>query len=117
MSNSDNYLNISKEPKLGDSTQEFSTPSINSAFQNEDINRLYTNSPEKVSRTNLILDIIRKNPGISAYQVCKQVQCSYTEILRVVRDLEYVGLIQTKVMLVLGRANKRLYANSLEVNK
>jgi hypothetical protein len=117
MTKTNDFINISEKPITGDLNQEVQPLTPSSSFQEDDITRLYTNSPEKVSRTNQVLDIIRNNPGISAYQVKKQVLCSYTEILRIVRDLEYVGLIQTKVVLVLGRANKKLYANSLEVLK
>ena len=100
--------NLLKEKKEAQRPDNFNEED-NSFFKKDTTNPLYTNTDKRVIRNNLILDLIKKNAPITPYALTKMVKWSYTEVCRVIRDLEYVGLIQVKI--VLGdnnRANKLL---------
>lgn len=78
------------------------------AFTKEDINSLLTNTTKRVCRNNAILNLIKENAPISVYDLSKLCEWSYTEVCRVIRDLEFCGLIQIKVVLENNRAKKIL---------
>ncbi len=73
-------------------------------FSENPINPLYTNTSKKVLRNNHILNLIKENSPITPYKLTKLVKWSYTEVCRVIRDLEYCGLIQVKI--VIGENNR-----------
>jgi len=63
------------------------------------INTLYSNSDELVLRNNHVFEFIKKNAPISPYKIAKEMKVSYTTIKRIIRNLEYCGLIKIKVIL------------------
>jgi len=70
----------------------------------EPIQDISTNSPKRVQRINHVLNYIREHAPITPYALAKEMEISYTEIHRIVKDLEYCGLIAVRV--VLGEYNR-----------
>ncbi len=79
-------------------------------FKDKDISTLYSNTPERVARKNHILNFIKKHPGTTSYTISKEMGISYSQIVQAVRDMEYLGFIFIRVVIVNGRPNKKLYA-------
>lgn len=81
------------------------------------INTLSTNSEKRVQKNNQVLNLIKERQPITPYSLTKLLPFSYTEVCRVVRDLEYCGLIQIKVIIGENtRAKKLLFIPELKTN-
>lgn len=65
----------------------------------ENIKPISTNTNRKVQRTNIILDFIKKNAPTSPYKISKELGINYTDVARTIKELEFVGLIQTKAVI------------------
>ena len=88
-----------------------------SFFSKSIITSLSLNTPQRVKRTNLALQAIKDDPGITSYRLAKNLDVSYTDICRIVRDLEYCGLIQIKIVLKdNNRINKQLFSQEVLSN-
>ena len=72
--------------------------------EKERIETLYMNTPEKVYRINHIFDLIKEHYPITPYRLAKLVKWSYPVVCKAVRDLDYIGLIQIRV--VIGQNNR-----------
>jgi len=81
----------------------------NSFFIKPPLNSLSTNTSRRVHRTHLIIDFIKKNQGCTPYRISKELEINYTDVCRVIRDLEYCGAIQIKINVVDGRAHKQIF--------
>lgn len=84
-------------------------------YKNHDLNPLLSKLNNSVSnkrlRRNLkIFFAILKNAPLNVYQLTKIIDSwSYSEIKRVIRDLEYCGLISTRMILTdQNRAEKQI---------
>lgn len=63
-----------------------------------------TNTNRKVQRTNQILNYIKENAPITPYKLSKKLGINYTDVHRTVKELEFVGLIKTRI--VIGENNR-----------
>ena len=59
------------------------------SFKDRDISTLYSNTPERVSKNNQIVNFIRQNSGTTPYRISKEMKLSYSQVAGIVRDLEY----------------------------
>ncbi len=102
--------NFVKEGGKNDSKGIAEEMGNSSFFKNKNISTLYSNTPERVARKNLILNFVKEHPGTTSYTISKEMGISYSQIVQTVRDMEYLGFIFIRVVVVNGRPNKKLYA-------
>ena len=67
------------------------------------------NNDKRVQRTHHILNFIKEHPGTTAYEISKKLDYSYSDVARIIRDLEYCSAIFTKTEYLNSVVRKKLY--------
>lgn len=53
----------------------------------------------RTEEVNFVIDIIRKKSPISIWDLCKEINMSHSKVYYLIRDLEFAGVVFTKVKL------------------
>ncbi len=91
-------FNISMETNLKNSSNSDSPKEIPSFLSDSGVVILQKlkETPSKIDR-NLLLDYVRATAPTSIYKIAKETELAYTSIKNVMREFEFVGLIEYHV--------------------
>lgn len=78
------------------------------------INTLYPKTNKRIERNHLILRFIQENPSTTQYVISQELKINYTDVSRVVRDLEYCGLIHIRQIIKNNHLQKLLYSTGVK---
>lgn len=78
-------------------------------FLNRNPSGIFENkSEEKVGEVNLIIDKIREKSPISVWDLAKELEISHSKLYYILRDLEFAGVIYSKVRLNKNNRSARM---------
>ena len=86
-----------------------------SFFSKEGVSTLFPKEAKRTFRTHHILKFIKEHPGTTSYKSSKVLGYSYSDVCRIVRDLEYCNIIFVKMDFSDSISRKRLYCPEEEV--
>lgn len=75
----------------------------------------YPRNDKRVLRTHHILNFIKENQGTTAYEISKKLNYSYSDVARIVRDLEYCGAVSIKTEYLNSVVRKKLFVPEGEI--
>jgi len=65
-------------------------------------------SQERVDEVNFVIDFLRKKSPISLWDLSKEIQMSHSKLYYLIRDLEFAGVVFTKIRLNENNRSVRL---------
>ena len=78
-------------------------------FLNSNQSNIYKNkTEEKVREINFIINEIRNHSPIAMWDLCSLVSVSHSKLYYVIRDLEFAGVVYTKVKLNKNNRSSRM---------
>lgn len=74
-------------------------------------------SQERVAEVNLLIDLIRKHSPISIWKLTELVSMSHSKLYYLLRDLEFAGVVFSKIRLNENNRSERVIYIKREVKK
>lgn len=96
------YLNLSKTTSSLESeiSPGITNSTENDFFKDTNPSKIFLNkSQERIEEINYIIDVIRETYPISIWDLCKKINVSHSKLYYILRDLEFAGVILSKVKL------------------
>lgn len=76
--------------------------------KNNPSNIFLNQSKERIEEVNLLIDKIRELSPISIWDLCKKVSMSRSKLFYLIRDLEFAGVIFTRILLNKNNRSSRI---------
>lgn len=80
--------------------EEQNKPQDKTFFLKENLSNISSiKSEERVQEINTLIDFIRKHSPISIWDLAKQTKHSHSKLYYILRDLEFAGVVHSKIQL------------------
>ena len=89
--------------------------SLDSTFLEKGLTTPFPKENAKTIRTHHILNFIKEHPGTTAYEISKILEFSYSDVARIIRDLEYTQIVQVEMEYLDSVVKKRLYIPKIKI--
>lgn len=97
------YKNVSKFPLEKEDLK------LDATILKESIKTPYPKENKRALRIHNVLKFIKENPGTTSYETSKKLEYSYSDVCRIVKDLEYCNILIIKIEYFDSVVKKRLF--------